>query len=300
MFTDCPACQGQFHISATQLTAAGGQVICGFCGTQFNALPRLRDRPLAGRLADLISDEGKGIEYSLEITRKPEIAPAGEPSESDNGARVETSPPEEANVVPIPQAEQPPPLERQTEASTNSRVVPAPEFDLAEILLAETPPPRGGASRMFWFLGACLLLLLVGGQYAWFHRDPLLARFPGMVPRLAALCERLDCSVHRYRDLAAIKLINRDVRDHPRFEDALLVNATLSNEAAQPQPFPGVRLLLFDTGGQRIAYRDFQPQEYLDASIDVDAGMAPHRPVHVVLELVGATEAAVSFEFVFF
>lgn len=266
MFTDCPACQGQFHITVTQLTAAGGQVICGFCGTQFNALPRLRDRPLAGRLADLVSVDEERPESSL------------------------------------PQAIQPPPPEEiQIAAPVDARVIPEPEFDLPEILLAETPaPPRGGASRILWILGACLLLLLFGGQYAWFHRDPLLVRFPGLIPRITALCERLDCQVHRRRDLAAIKLNNRDVRDHPRYEDALLVNATLSNEAAETQPYPGVRLLLFDTGGQRIAYRDFQPREYLDASIDVNAGMAPHRPVHVVLELVGPTAAAVSFEFVFF
>jgi hypothetical protein len=167
-------------------------------------------------------------------------------------------------------------------------------------LLAETPLPRGGASRILWLLGACLLLLLFGGQYAWFHRDSLVAHFPGLIPRLTALCERLNCTVHRQRDLAAIKLVNRDVRDHPRYDDALLVNVTLSNEAAETQPFPGVRLLLFDTNGQRIAYRDFQPREYLDASIDVNAGMTPRQPVHVVLELMGATAAAVSFEFVFF
>lgn len=293
MFTDCPACRRQFHISATQLTEAGGQVICGYCGTQFNALPRLRDRPLAGRLADLVSDSWDGAASSSEMTREPEITPAGESPDTDAGARMETPPPEEASTMPAPQ-------EVQTETPARATVMPDPEFDLPEILLTETPPTRNGASRVLWSLGACLLLILFGGQYAWFHRDPLLAHFPGLIPRLMTLCERLDCSVHRQRDLAAIKLINRDVRDHPRYEDTLLVNATLSNEAAEAQPFPGIRLLLFDTNGQRIAYRDFQPQDYLDASIDVNAGMAPHRPVHVVLELMGATTAAVSFEFVFF
>lgn len=46
MYTYCPACNRQYRINATQLTAAQGQVRCGYCGMQFNALESLSDKPI--------------------------------------------------------------------------------------------------------------------------------------------------------------------------------------------------------------------------------------------------------------
>jgi predicted Zn finger-like uncharacterized protein len=46
MFTDCPECGRQFRVRAEQISAASGEVRCGFCGRQFNVLNRLRDAPL--------------------------------------------------------------------------------------------------------------------------------------------------------------------------------------------------------------------------------------------------------------
>jgi hypothetical protein len=89
------------------------------------------------------------------------------------------------------------------------------------------------------------------------------------------------------------------VREHPQYADALLVNATVVNEAAYAQPFPVVELTLFDQGGSVIGVRRFDPDEYLDSSIPIDAGMKPGQPVYIVLELAGVGSRAVSFEFKF-
>ena len=110
---------------------------------------------------------------------------------------------------------------------------------------------------------------------------------------------KLDCDLIRRRDVAAIKLLNRDVRSHPRFVDTLLVNATMTNLSQGVQLFPRVQLTLFDTSGNIVAFREFKPAEYLDNSIGIDEGMPPNYPVHFVLEVTGPTEGAVSFEFRF-
>lgn len=46
MYTVCPGCTRQFQIYAEHLSAAAGQVRCGFCHEQFNAMDRLHDKPL--------------------------------------------------------------------------------------------------------------------------------------------------------------------------------------------------------------------------------------------------------------
>ena len=60
---------------------------------------------------------------------------------------------------------------------------------------------------------------------------------------------------------------------HPRYEDTLLVQATLLNELAMPQPYPRVQLALFDTAGKLLGHRHFVPADYLPGGADPDQGM---------------------------
>ena len=60
-----------------------------------------------------------------------------------------------------------------------------------------------------------------------------------------------------------------------------------------------MQLTLFDTSGALLGHRKFTPSDYLDESIELDEGMPINIPVHFVLEVVGPTAGAVSFEFRF-
>ncbi len=154
----------------------------------------------------------------------------------------------------------------------------------------------GPGRRWGWPIVVLVLLLIGAGQIAWFQRDVLRARYPELSPYVERLCLQLGCDALRGRDLPAISVVNRDVRVHPRYQDALLVNATISNGARFAQPFPRIQLALSDSNGRVLAARAFAPAEYLDASIDQQLGMAPGAPVQVVLEIVGVGPEAVSFE----
>ena len=73
----------------------------------------------------------------------------------------------------------------------------------------------------------------------------------------------------------------------------------MNNELSVRQPYPRVQLTLFDTSGSLLGHRKFLPGDYLDESIDLDAGMPINIPEHFVLEVSGPTAGAVSFEFRF-
>ena len=69
MFTVCPSCAKQFHIYAEHIAAAGGQVRCGFCSHQFNALERLSDEPFPETVSpDPLSNQAvaQGSEKAIE------------------------------------------------------------------------------------------------------------------------------------------------------------------------------------------------------------------------------------------
>lgn len=296
MFTDCPSCRRQLRLRADQLSAAGGLVQCGFCGRQFNALERLRDRPLprSSTTADTGIDAGEsaGDEPWFDIPASGNGEPAGrarvtgaeKTGHGQTGPRLQPEQRGEAN------ADVSPDTPRQMEG--HSETMP-PEW------LLEDEPRSGRRFRFVWLTGVFLLLLVLAAQLAWFQRDRLLQEYPWMLPWAQKVCERFQCELLRHRDLSAIEVVNRDVRDHPRYRDALLVNATISNQSQDLQSFPVVQLNLYDTSGKIIAYRRFRPDEYLDKSIDIEGGMRPGKPVHIVLEVAGPAEGAVSFEFRF-
>ena len=174
-----------------------------------------------------------------------------------------------------------------------------PQFDLSEALLEPVPAGRFKVRTNAWRAGALAMFLLFALQVSWFNRDDVLEAYPQLTPWVESLCARYQCSSFRQRDLSAIRILNRDVRVHPKYADTLLVNATMINQSGRTWPYPMIQFTLFDTNGQMLGYRELAVAEYLDSSIDVKKGMSPGQPVHFVLEVTGPTQDAVSFEFRF-
>ena len=262
MFTTCPACDRQYRIKASQLTAAQGQVRCGYCGEQFSALEHLSDKPL--------SRPQQALEELRQATG--EIPPPEMIEESLSMEIVEVQ--GKGNFV-------------------------EPEFDIPGILQEEEKPPMSRTAKFFWSTGILLLVLAIVIQVAWFNRDRLLDKYPEMKPWAQKICDQLQCELIRHYSATSIKLLNRDVRLHPHYSDTLLVNASMANRSVNVQPYPKIQFSLFDTAGKMIASRIFSPNEYLDNSIDIKNGMPSNQPVHFVLEVTGPMDSAVSFEFAF-
>jgi len=265
----------------------------------------------------VIADEAVG--EIADETAGEQIAGFELPEEEQIGAdsAVDALPDSEAETEPVEPrtgGDEPPPMTAAAAVvremgweETPAQVTPeAPEIvdseattELPPQLQEEERPRRSRTARVLWGVAAVLALLIGAAQLAWFNRDVLLSRYPQLMPWTRQVCEYFQCQVIRHRDASAIKLLNRDVRDHPRYDGALLVNATIANELPTIQPFPVVQFVLFDTNGKIIGQRKFKPAEYLDDSINIDQGMPPGQPVHIVLEVTGPTQGAVSFEFRF-
>lgn len=153
-------------------------------------------------------------------------------------------------------------------------------------------------NTLAWSLGVIGLLLLLVVQAAYFMRAEL-AQFPALRPALETLCSVLRCEVPLTRNFTKIELLARDVRLHPTVPDAYLVNVTLINRAAFPQPYPELQLTLANLNETVVAQRRFQPAEYLDPSTDIARGMTPGSPVPILLEVAKPSIAflLVSWEF---
>ena len=61
-----------------------------------------------------------------------------------------------------------------------------------------------------------------------------------------------------------IKTISRKVFTHPSEPNALIITASIRNDADAAQPFPYLETQLLDTNNKVIALRRFKPQEYYE------------------------------------
>lgn len=170
------------------------------------------------------------------------------------------------------------------------------------LALRRTERQRRSRRLGWWAAGSIVLVLLVLLQLLWFRHGWVTSQLPTAKALVVPLCEALSCPQVKQpasqRD-NPVRLFSRDVRYHPGLESTLLVNATLNNRGQAPEPFPVLELSLFDTNGDLIGMRRFQPRDYLDSSIDPAGAIEPGQPVHIVLEIAATEQAAVSFEFRF-
>lgn len=179
---------------------------------------------------------------------------------------------------------------------------PLTDYVLEEVESKPQPRSLHWVGTLLWGSAIAVLVMVLAGQFVYFKRAEL-AHNPRLKPWLEDMCavlgQYVPCEIPPPRDLTALKLKERDVRSDPDTPDALLIKATMVNDAPFPQPFPTMRLSFSDINQQVVAERRFSPAEYLSRDIDVAAGMQTSVPVRVVLKIADPGEQAVNFEFNF-
>jgi predicted Zn finger-like uncharacterized protein len=266
MYTQCPECLTVYKLEAELLVPACGCVRCGHCEAVFNAL---------GTLAAQLPPEP--------FTRLPERALDQEPPLADVAV---------FRPRPIPHA----PDETGTE--------PADAESAAEDFSQLTFTPRFAKSRRrswrsaVWAIVCITLMLGLGAQLAWAKRDSLIAD-PTTGPALQAVCSVVGCRLPLVAEPARLRLLARDVEQHPSVRDGLLITASVRNDASFAQPYPVVTIVLSDANGQRLAMRRFEPGDYVgDASVRA-RGLDGGATTAMVFEVQDPGQRAVAFAFSF-
>lgn len=267
MYTQCPECLTVYKLEAELLVPACGCVRCGHCDTVFNAL---------GTLAAQLPPEP--------FTRLEERALDQEPPLADV-----------AVFRPRPVAE------TVDESSPDAGDASALTEDFSKLTFTPkfAKQPRRRSWRSAAWAAICVALLLgLGGQLAWAKRDTLIAD-PTVGPVLQAGCSVVGCRLPLVAAPTRLRLLARDVEQHPSVRDGLLITASVRNDASFAQPYPVVTIVLSDANGQRLAMRRFDPVDYVGDASARARGLDGGATTAMVFEVQDPGQRAVAFAFSF-
>jgi predicted Zn finger-like uncharacterized protein len=171
--------------------------------------------------------------------------------------------------------------------------------DPAEPLTPVYVRPRGRRmAGVAWALGCLVLALVLAAQLAWIKRVDLF-RDPATHPWVARACQVIACRLPPIRAASKLALVSRDVRPDPHTSGALMITATVRNDADFRQPWPVVVVELTDLDNNVVAMRRFRPAEYMPDAARRAAGIAAGATSAVAFEVADPGRRAVAFRFSF-
>jgi predicted Zn finger-like uncharacterized protein len=261
MYTQCPECLTIYKVEGADLAAAHGSVRCGHCAAVFDALRTLNLQLPPEPIVRLDAHETQNAPPQLDL-------PVFRPN------------PAQPSLFPEP-------ADRARAAERSS----LPAF-------AARRRRARQRSDWPWLAGCALLLLMLAGEIAWADQSRWIddARVRAW---LDPLCANLGCTLPLRHDASTLQLLSRDIRPHPSVPGALIISATLRNDATFVQAFPTVEITLSDLDEKRIAMRRFQPREYLGDARAIGSGLAAGTSTSLVFEVADPGKNAVAFEFKF-
>jgi predicted Zn finger-like uncharacterized protein len=122
------------------------------------------------------------------------------------------------------------------------------------------PWDNAKSGNAYWLTGLVVGLLLLIGQIIYFESYAF-SQNPAIRPSLTKLCQLIKCQLPDYKNLDEFSLLHGSFTPLPDQDYEFRV--VMSNQADFSQPYPNIKLTLFDYSGNAFAQRIFQPRDYL-------------------------------------
>ncbi|WP_191602912.1 zinc-ribbon and DUF3426 domain-containing protein [Marinomonas algicola] len=144
-----------------------------------------------------------------------------------------------------------------------------------------------------WLLGIFILTLtlLLQTAYHFFETGSRSAQFR---PFYKIFCTYTGCVIPNFEDITAINIQHVRIQSHPSQENALLVNAIMTNTSRYSQTMPKIALEFFDLNGAPVAARLFSPNNFLHKDFLDITYMPPNTPIHIVIPIYDPGAQAVT------
>jgi len=278
MYTQCPECLSVFSLDVHTLAQAHGHVTCGHCQAGFDSIATLAEQLPPEPFVELPVNEPAFEPPCVDlVVYRPRLEPA---------------------VVVVDEAI----ASTSTTSEDFSQLVFAPRFARDKqakrphttLETSRTRKPSQPGNRA-WAVTCTVLALLLVAQLGWAERDQLM-RNRTASNWLQQSCSLLGCDLPLVSAPQQLHLLASNVQAHPSARGALMISASVRNDAHFTQTYPVLVINLSNAQGQRIGMRRLKPRQYLDDGTILQRGLAPGASAVLLLEIEDPGNQAVSFE----
>jgi len=150
----------------------------------------------------------------------------------------------------------------------------------------------GAGRRWLWpaVSGALLLLLIVQLWLLWQTPGSPVARWLGSPAQPDAGLDPNE----------TIQIVSRDLHAHPSLDDAVVISASLRNQADTAVAFPIMEVRFYDASQQVLGVRRLSPEEYVRDADAVERGLPAGVVMPILLEFVLGTSEPAGFQMRFY
>jgi predicted Zn finger-like uncharacterized protein len=120
----------------------------------------------------------------------------------------------------------------------------------------------------YWGIALIIGVFMLLAQIVYFEGRTLSQNIT-FRPWMESLCRQLHCQLPAYKNLNELTVIQGSFAALP--DRSYAFKAIISNQAVFKQPYPHIKLTLFDYNGTAFANRTFLPDNYLPGYVDAPA-----------------------------
>lgn len=143
-----------------------------------------------------------------------------------------------------------------------------------------------------WRIIAVLSVLLLCAQLLYFEGGVFL-RQTGLRTGLEFICNRLGWRLPTYKNLDEWSVSHSDLQTTA--DKRYVFSAAITNQAAFPQAYPDIKLVLLDFNGQAVAERIFIGREYSSAASSLTANGTAEISLNIVAPSGGVKISGYTF-----
>ena len=117
-------------------------------------------------------------------------------------------------------------------------------------------------------------------------------------PVVSVFCAVTGCELPARKDVEQLELVRHQMFSHKTLDDVLVFSVDLVNRARFPQPYPVLVVTMANGTGESVAFRKFEPAEYLEDDPSLKT-LPAGKPVRIKFEIVDPGPEALSSELSF-
>lgn len=253
--TVCPQCTTHFKITQAQSEAHHSMVRCGHCRQIFNAVEHSYSQP-----------EQLDLPLMLEsIADATAMHPVYNPNNSHESYL---------------------PLDGLVSISQEAAARITNDFShLADVYVTPSKQASSPQRTRLWALGSVVVTLVLIVQVAFFFRDDIAARLPGVKPAMQRMCAQLNCILSLPKKINLLNIESSELESDPTQASVITLHALLRSRASYAMSYPHIELTLTDTLNNPVARRNFGPADYLLSEDDKARGIPANRESSIKLHL---------------